>query len=1265
LAALGFLVLIGLIVVSLPFILPIVGWVVAARTRRRVAALETVVLRQADEIERLASRLQILERAEPRPAAPEAPPYAAAATAPAEPPLAEAGPAITSPIEPAVIEPPPVTVEPPTIEPAPPPAIPPPAVEPVAEVLEEVASVQQPSREQTPAVEEPAAAESIPADAGAPGTLPPTPPPPPVAPPPSPGFDWENLIGVKLFAGIAGIALVLAAVFFLRYSIDQGWLQPPVRVGIGVLVSLALLVLCELKTARDYPATANALDGAAIAILFATFFAAHSLWNLISAPATFILLAIVTAVAVLLSIRRESLFIAVLGLLGGFATPALVSTGENRPIPLFAYLLLLNVGLAWVAYRQVWPVLTWLTLALTTFYQLVWVVRFLEESSLSLAMGIFLVFPLAAAVGLTLGGSRADAAGRKGTARSFERTAMLSAGVPLIFAGYLASVPAYGAHAALLLGFLVIVDAGLLAIAIARRQLVLHSVGGLATLVVMAVWLATSYVPVDGWRAALVCTAAFVVVYLGALPLARWFDRPFESTPARVAFAAPLVLFVFPVLAAIEPTFEHPLLLFGTLLALLVFIGWRAAMESAGSLHFVASFFAIAAQAVWSAVYLTEARLRLAVAIYAIFGIVSMATPVLARRAGRPLLPVWGSGVVLLTGLFLLAFVSLGPVSGAALWALALLLAIMNAGLFIESASGGLPRVSQIGSLLSWGLLAMWWPRAAGSVGVLPSLMVMSGLTLITLAGHAWTARRVAASGESISAARFSQGLYLAVIGHLFLMLISGNREWSLPPWPIFGALAVMTLATSATSLVTRTETLHAAGVIAAALVVFTWAGVAGSPAWGLTIVLASAAVSAFALAWIPLDGRAAAIGAAIVLFIGDLAVLSGSDSGAPAPFLAQLVIHVLDLVAILTLTARHRWRFVALAAVIPAWMVLGQRQSLDQSEWRSLLVLATSLYAVFVAYPIVLGSRARADRDPYLAAVLASAMFFFAGRQAFEDGGLGWAVGVVPVGIAAVLAFLLRNLLRLQPPGERDIGRLALVAGAALGFVTVAIPLQLDHQWITIGWALEGAAMVWLYLRIPHRGLFYGAAVLLLAVFVRLAINPAILFYEPRGSLRIFNWYLYTYLVCAAAMFAAAWWLSRTEDRPFKGMPRMSSVLPAAGVILLFLLLNIEIADFYSTGPTIVFRFGSTVSQDLTYTIGWLAFGILLLAAGISSRNGSARITAVALIAVTTLKCFAYDLSSLRGLYLVASLTGLAVSLVLVSLALKKYVLSKPKDAS
>jgi uncharacterized membrane protein len=123
--------------------------------------------------------------------------------------------------------------------------------------------------------------------------------------------------------------------------------------------------------------------------------------------------------------------------------------------------------------------------------------------------------------------------------------------------------------------------------------------------------------------------------------------------------------------------------------------------------------------------------------------------------------------------------------------------------------------------------------------------------------------------------------------------------------------------------------------------------------------------------------------------------------------------------------------------------------------------------------------------------------------------------------------------------------------------------------------------------------------------------------------------------------------------------------VLPAAGVVLLFILLNIEIADFYATGPTIAFRFGATVSQDLTYTIGWLVFGMLLLAAGIYLKTRAARMAAVALIAVTTFKCFLYDLGSLEGLHRVASFVGLALSLSLVALALQKFVLSKPRSAS
>jgi uncharacterized membrane protein len=123
--------------------------------------------------------------------------------------------------------------------------------------------------------------------------------------------------------------------------------------------------------------------------------------------------------------------------------------------------------------------------------------------------------------------------------------------------------------------------------------------------------------------------------------------------------------------------------------------------------------------------------------------------------------------------------------------------------------------------------------------------------------------------------------------------------------------------------------------------------------------------------------------------------------------------------------------------------------------------------------------------------------------------------------------------------------------------------------------------------------------------------------------------------------------------------------LLPPAGVILLFILLNIEIADFYATGPEITFRFGVSIAQDLTYTIGWLIFGLGMLAGGIYLQSRPGRMAAVALIAVTTFKAFLYDMGSLEGLAQVASFVGLAISLSLVALALQKFVLQSPKEGS
>jgi uncharacterized membrane protein len=1260
------LLFLGLLLVCVPFVLPIIAWVSARTTRSRLEALRAIVEHQQRELDELNARLRkIASEAGAAPVAPAAtlaPPPAAAPTRPAAPvPPVSPHPASPQP------EPPPRPVAPaPTGPPGQTPVRPAPSSAPAPP------PVPGPPPRTTPAPAQPSIVRPSPAPVAAAPAQPPAPPAPPRPPsPPEPAapVDWERLV-VKLASVVAGVALVIASVFFLRYSIEAGWLQPPVRVAIAIVVATALLVLCELKAARRYLVTANAMDAAAIAILFSTFFAAHALWNLIPAAAAFVLLALVTALAVLLSIRRESLFIAVLGLLGGFATPALLSTGENRPIPLFAYLLLLNVGLAWVAYSRGWPVLTWLTLVFTVVYQWGWVFKFLDASSLPLAMGVFIVFPLAAMVALILN-SRGAGGRSQAHGQAFERSALVSAVVPLLFAVYLAAVPAYGRNAPLLFGFLLLVDAGLFAIAAARREWTLHGIGAVTTLIVMAVWLAVSYDAAGSPRLLLAFTSAFVVFYATAPLVAGRLGRTLDGAGARARYAAPWLLFVFPVLALVEPAFVEPWPLAATLAALLLTIAWRAARARAGWMYFIAAFFAIAMQAVWSAAHLTLERLGTAVAMYAMFGVISLAVPVVARSRSRPLTPAWGGGVVLLASLGLLLFLSAGAIAPAALWALALLLAIINAGLFIESAAGRLPLVSQIGSMASWVLLMVWWQEAAGSVGVLSSLTVVVGLALVTLIGHAWSLRSAGVQADGVARLRFAHGVHLGLIGHLFLALLASNRAWALPPWPLFAALGVMTLAASATALWGRTPSLHAAACVAAAVVVAVWNATAGTAAWGLIAGLAPAAVTGYALAWIAfgeaLGNRRMAAGAACAtIFAGELALIAAVEGGAMPPFPLLVAAHTANAIVVLVLAWRFRWHVLPLAAVMTAWFALAQWQTRTDlaQTWRQLLVLTGALYVVYVGYPFAIGRRIGASREPFLAAILASAVAFFAARAAFLAGGLESFLGIVPVLEGAVLALMLRALLRLEPAEQRDTGRLALVAGAALAFVTVAIPVQLRHQWITIGWALEGAALAWLYRRVPHKGLLYTAVALLGTVFVRLAMNPDVLVYEPRGVTRIFNWYLYTYLICAAALFIAAWWLSKTEDSVV-GNIRSSALMQVAGTILLFLLLNIEIADYYAVGPAIAFRFGVTVSQDLTYTIGWLLFGLTMLGAGIYLDNRPARIAAVALIAVTTSKCFLYDLSSLGGLYRVGSLVGLAISLALVALALQRFVLSKPRSAS
>jgi hypothetical protein len=1257
------MIALALTLLSIPFLLPIISWVMTYRLRSRVIDLESRLAQQQGEIRALTSHVEHLLKDSSRPAS---------ATAPAP----DAAPAIPKPPVPAMPKPPtPMAPRPaaPVVRPAPPTRPSPPVATLPASPAQVPATAPLPATAPPPATAPLPATPAVTPAAPRPPAVPPMPPAPPrprsappSEPPPTPpswSFDWEQFVGVRLFSAIAGIALVVAAVFFLRYSLDAGWLQPPVRVLIGVLAGIGLLVMCELKAARKYPATANALDAAAIATLFATFFAAHTLWNLIPATVAFGLLALVTATAVALSIRRESLFIAVLGLLGGFATPALLSTGENRPIPLFAYLLLLNVGLAWVAYRRGWTILSVLTLVLTTIYQWGWAMKFLAAADIPLALAIFIVFPVVG-FGMFVAArmrSGLDDADEHGT---FELTTLASAALPALFAVFLASVPEFGERYALLFGYLFVVAIGLTAVGLALRREEMLVAAAVSAPLVFGTWLSRSYTVGAGLHV-VGFVALFVAFFLLLPVIAARLKRPLGDSGHSATYAAPALLFVFPVLTGIEPAAANPLLLFPALFAIVAVLAWRAIASGTGAYYYVAAFFTLAAEAVWSLRYLTPERLAPGLALFAAFAVLYIGVPAIARWTARPLTPQGGGGIVLLASTILLLFLAAGPSTPEGLWGLAFLLAVLNAAMFVESAASRLPLLSIGASLVSWGVLFVWWTRSAATIGLLPSLLFLVVLTLIMVAGHAWTGRHTTSAPPAADDAA-KQGFWLPLVSHLFLIAVAINPEWSIPPWPLFGALAVVTLAMSVGALASRQPLFHAVATVAAAVVLSAWRLGAQPDGWAEVSLAAFGVLAGYALisiraARVP---QYAAVATAILAVIAELNTILSALGPAAPPLALTLTGHLLAFVLLLGLTRQFEWPNSASAWAVLGALALGGAAVVPGRAWPSLLLHAAVIYLPFAIYPLILGARSRANRDPYVAALGAAAASLLAGRQGMIDGGYDWMVGAVPVVIGLVTTMHLRQLLRLESAGARDMGRLAMVGGGALAFLTVAIPMQLEHQWITIGWALEGAALAWLFTRVPHRGLLLASIALHAAVFVRLVLNPEVFLYEPRGAMRIVNWYLYTYVLAAGAMGAAAWWFSRTDDSVGdERIPRPRHLLPAAAVVLLFFLVNIEIADYYATGPEIVFRFGVTIAQDLTYTIAWLIFGMLLLAAGIVAGAKPARVAAVALITVTTFKGFLYDLSALEGLYRVGAFLGLGISLALVSLVLQKYVLA-PKES-
>ena len=275
---------------------------------------------------------------------------------------------------------------------APEPPVTPPA-EPKPELPPEPEQPPEPER----MGEIPAAAAAQAPTAGITGKVPPTTTAPPVAgggergakrppmpPPKSRAEGVEQALTSRWLVWMGAVTVGLSAIFLFTYAVEQGWLGPLPRVVLGLMLGAALIAGGEwtyrhpiaglgrgLTGAMNPDYVPQALTASGVFALYASVYAAHAMFGLIGITAAFVALAAVSFAGLILAVR-QGWFVALLGLAGGYAVPALLVSATPAVIPVFLYLFVLTAGCLAVMRFRNWPPLAIITLVGCVGWPLLW-----------------------------------------------------------------------------------------------------------------------------------------------------------------------------------------------------------------------------------------------------------------------------------------------------------------------------------------------------------------------------------------------------------------------------------------------------------------------------------------------------------------------------------------------------------------------------------------------------------------------------------------------------------------------------------------------------------------------------------------------------------------------------------------------------------------------------------------------------------------------------------------------------------------------------
>jgi uncharacterized membrane protein len=191
----------------------------------------------------------------------------------------------------------------------------------------------------------------------------------------------ESAIGTRWIGRIGVLAILFGVAFFLKYSFDNRLIGETGRIILGLVWGSVFIGAGEyLQKKKNLILYGQMLTGGGLAVFYLSLYAAFALYHLIPAPLAAAGMLAVTTTGMTLSARYSAYSLAAIALLGGFLTPIMLSTGQNQPLTLFGYILLLDAGTLLLLRFRPWPSLAAASLCGTALLYLGWHSEFYTDS---------------------------------------------------------------------------------------------------------------------------------------------------------------------------------------------------------------------------------------------------------------------------------------------------------------------------------------------------------------------------------------------------------------------------------------------------------------------------------------------------------------------------------------------------------------------------------------------------------------------------------------------------------------------------------------------------------------------------------------------------------------------------------------------------------------------------------------------------------------------------------------------------------------------